>query len=230
MTYGIRLKVWGDYACFTRPEMKVERVSYESITPSAARGVLEAIYWKPSITWKIDRIHVLNPIRFVNVRRNEIDAKIPVTLVKRALNKDFVDISINVEERRQQRAAMILRDVSYIIEAHFESNVGLTPEEIAKHRSVFERRAKNGQCFHTPYLGCREFTAKFEWMPEEIPISAHKGIRDLGWMLFDIDYQKDMTARFFRAVMKDGVIEIDDPIFNRQLHSISIDAHQKCRK
>lgn len=206
MAHGIKLKVWGDYACFTRPEMKVERVSYDVMTPSAARGILEAIYWKPAISWVIDRIHVLKPIRFDNIRRNELSGKIPVRNVTVAMKDGSSPVEVFIEEDRQQRAAMVLRDVEYVIDAHFEftSNEDNNP---AKHKEIFERRAGKGQCYHPPYLGCREFPAHFEPI-EEVPLSVHKGEKDLGWMLHDIDYKKDMEARFFRAVMRDGTIEI----------------------
>jgi len=210
MSYGIRLKVWGPYACFTRPEMKVERVSYDVITPSAARGILEAIYWKPSITWVIDRIHVLKPIRFDNIRRNELAGKVPLGTIKRAMNDGISPVETFIEDDRQQRAAMVLRNVSYIIEAHFELT-GTEDRNKAKHKEIFKRRAGKGQCFHNPYLGCREFPARFELI-EEIPPSEIIGDQDLGWMLHDLDFAQDMEAKFFRATMHSGVIDI--PPFN----------------
>lgn len=206
MAYGVRLKVWGDYACFTRPEMKVERVSYDVITPSAARGVLEAIYWKPAIQWVIDRIYVLNPIRFDNVRRNELAGKLAVGTVKKAMKDDKSPIEVFIEEDRQQRAAMVLRDVAYVIEAHFDFR-GSEDNNPAKHKEMFDRRVAKGQCFHRPYLGCREFPAYFEPV-KEVPLSVYRGERDLGWILHDIDFEKGMEARFFRAVMRDGTIEV----------------------
>ena len=211
MSYGIKLKVWGDYACFTRPEMKVERVSYDVMTPSAARGILEAIYWKPTITWVIDRIHVLNPIRFDNIRRNELAGKLPVGTIKKAMNDGVSPVETFIENDRQQRAAMVLRDVSYIIEAHFEFN-GDEDNNAAKHKEIFDRRARKGQCFHHPYLGCREFSAHFELIEDDIPQSELVSDQDLGWMLHDMDFENDMEAKFFRAKMRNGVIEI--PPFN----------------
>ncbi len=210
MSYGIKLLVWGDYACFTRPEMKVERVSYDVMTPSAARGILEAIYWKPKIRWIIDRIHVLNPIRFTNIQRNEIGSKLTLGPVYKAIKGSNAMLGIFIEENRQQRAAMILKDVTYVIEAHFEFT---TKEDNipAKHKDTFERRAKKGQCFHRPYLGCREFPAAFSLLDAEIPVSSHLGMTDLGWMLHDIDYEAGMEPRFFRAVMHDGVIDVPRP-------------------
>jgi CRISPR-associated protein Cas5d len=206
MEYGVRLKVWGEYACFTRPEMKVERVSYDVMTPSAARGILESIYWKPAIHWVIDRIHILNPIRFDNIRRNEISSKMPLGNVKSAMKDGRSLVQVFIEDDRQQRAAMVLRNVVYVIDAHFEftSDEDNNPE---KHKEIFVRRASKGQCFHHPYLGCREFPANF--IPvEDVPQSVHKGEKDLGWMLHDIDFKKDMEAKFFRAIMRDGTIEI----------------------
>lgn len=221
MSYGINLKVWGNYACFTRPEMKVERVSYDVITPSAARGILEAIYWKPAIVWVIDRIHVLNPIRFDNLRRNELGGKVPLGTVKKAMKNGSTPVEIFIDEvdkegkltNRQQRAALVLRDVAYVIEAHFEFK-GSEDNNAAKHKEMFERRAAKGQCFHHPYLGCREFPAFFELIMEKIPRSALTGVRDLGWMLHDIDFGNNMEAKFFRAVMRDGVIDV--PLFNEK--------------
>lgn len=205
MSYGVKLKVWGDYACFTRPEMKVERVSYDVMTPSSARGILEAIYWKPEITWVIDRIHVLKPIRFDNVRRNEIASKIPLTTIRKAMKDGSSPVGLFVEDDRQQRAAMVLRNVVYVIEARFEFN-STEDNNTAKHKEMFERRAGKGQCFHHPYFGCREFPVQFELIEGNIPDSPLTGEHDLGFMLHDIDYGNDMEARFFRAVMKDGII------------------------
>lgn len=202
----IVIKVWGDYACFTRPEMKVERVSYDVMTPSAARGVLEAIYWKPQIRWVIDQIHVLNPIRFTNLRRNEVASKIPVGNIRKAMKGDTSPLGVYVEEDRQQRAAMILRDVAYIIVAHFDL---LDPAEAQqKHFEMLKRRATKGQYFHHPYFGCREFPADFEWIDGEIPESPLYGQKDLGFMLHDLDYADNMSPRFFRAVMNNGIIEV----------------------
>lgn len=211
MGYGIKLKVWGDYACFTRPEMKVERVSYDVMTPSAARGILEAIHWKPAIRWVIDKIHVLNEIRFENIRRNEVGSKIPAGVVRQAMKGEPVELCQYAAEDRQQRAALILRDVAYVIEAHFEMTDEAgetdTPE---KHYNIFLRRARNGQCFHRPYLGCREFPAQFELLEEgaELPKSFYSGEKDLGWMLLDLDFQAGMQPQFFRAVMVDGIITV----------------------
>ena len=207
MSYGVKLKVWGSYACFTRPEMKVERVSYDVITPSAARGILEAIYWKPAIRWVIDRLHVLNPIRFDNIRRNELAGRLSTAKVKTAMKDGNSPVETFIESDRQQRAAMVLRDVAYVIEAHFDFK-GDEDNVPAKHREILERRARKGQCFNQPYLGCREFSAGFEWVDGDPPRSQLTGERDLGWMLHDIDFENGMEARFFRASMRDGIIAV----------------------
>ncbi|MDO7788729.1 type I-C CRISPR-associated protein Cas5c [Desulforamulus aquiferis] len=211
MGYGIRLMVWGEFACFTRPEMKVERVSYDVITPSAARGILEAIHWKPAFRWVVDRIHVLNEIKFDNVRRNEVSSKIPSGNVRTAMKGEPVLLCQYASEDRQQRATLLLRNVAYVIEAHFEMTIkaGLadTPE---KHYAIAMRRARQGQCFQQPYFGCREFAAKFRLIEDDEPIphSFHRGEKDLGWMLLDIDHADGMTPLFFRANMKDGLIDV----------------------
>lgn len=211
MSFGVKLKVWGDWACFTRPEMKVERVSYDVMTPSAARAIIEAIYWKPAIRWIIDRIHVLNPIRFDNIRRNELGVKLSERSVVQAMSDGHSAVEVFIEENRQQRAAMILRDVAYVIEAHFEASTE-DGENEGKHLDQFRRRLENGRCHYQPYLGTREFSAFFEPI-SEIPKSVLKGEYDLGWILYDMDFSniKDPRPMFFRAVMKDGVIQIPHP-------------------
>lgn len=207
--YGIKLRVWGDYACFTRPEMKVERVSYDVMTPSAARGILEAIHWKPAIRWLVDRIHVLRPIVFDNVRRNEVSSKIPKPNPATAM-RDRKPLYFLVDDgsNRQQRAATLLRNVDYVIEAHFELTDRAGAEDNAgKHLDIFRRRARVGQSFQQPCLGCREFPASFELLEGDVPLSCYAGEkRDLGYMLLDIDFGRDMTPLFFKAVMEDGVI------------------------
>lgn len=212
MAYGVRLHCWGEWALFTRPEMKVERVSYDVMTPSAARGVLEAIYWKPEIRWVVDRITVHKPVRFTSIRRNEVKDKISAATASRVMNGGTGRLSMEAAdgENRQQRASLVLRDVSYVIEAHFEIVSG--PENAAKHLDQFNRRARRGACFTRPYLGCREFAADFALIEEgeQQPAvdSSLLGERDLGWMLHDIDFGANKEARFFRAVMRDGVIEV----------------------
>ena len=213
MAYGVKLHVWGEYACFTRPEMKVERVSYDVMTPSAARGILEAIHWKPTFTWVVDRIHVLRPIRFENLRRNELGHKISASNVRKAMNAGTTKgLAKRVESDRIQRATALLRDVGYVIEAHFIliAEAGAVDPE-AKHISMFNRRAAKGQCFHRPYLGTREFGAHFEPVDGAMPVSSlpeGQRDRDLGWMLHDIDYANGREARFFRAELRGGIIEV----------------------
>lgn len=209
--FGISLHVWGDYACFTRPEMKTERVSYDVITPSAARGVLEAIHWKPAIRWVIDRIEVLRPIRFETIRRNEVGQKIPASKVRSAMKKGALDgLHLLVDDVRQQRATVALREVAYVIDAHFEMTEQAGPDDTpAKHACMARRRAAQGQCFHRPCLGVREFPADFELVEGARPASSLiERDRDLGWMLYDIDYAAQRTPHFFRAQMQDGVIDL----------------------
>lgn len=213
MSFGVKLRIWGDHACFTRPEMKVERVSYDVMTPSAARGVLEAIHWKPAILWAVDAIHVLNPIRFTSIRRNEVGAKIPAGSVKSALNRgDTNGLGLAVDENRQQRAATVLVKPAYVIEAHFELTAQAGEgDTAAKHIAMFNRRAAAGQCFHRPYLGTREFAAHFELEEGDLPASKlpeDQRNRDLGWMLHDIDHANDHTPYFFRAALVDGVMTV----------------------
>jgi len=206
MAYGARLRVWGDYACFTRPEMKAERVTYDVMTPSAARGVLEAIYWKPQIRWVVERIHVLKPIRFTSLRRNEVGSKIPAGSVEQAMKAGSGRLGLYIEEDRQQRAAILLRDVEYLIQARF---VNLDPaEHPQKHFEVFQRRAQKGQCFQQPYLGCREFSACFALHEGPAPPSPLESEKDLGWMLLDLEYARGMKPRFFRAMLRNGVVDV----------------------
>lgn len=216
------IEVWGDYACFTRPEMKVERVSYDVITPSAARAVFEAIFWKPAIQWKVKKIEVLNPIRWISVRRNEV-GKLMSPLSKQ----------IFIEEDRQQRAGLFLRDVAYRLYAEMEfiplrnRNFHDTPDELkdqeeetilrstenpGKYNAMFERRAKKGQCFNQPYLGCREFSCNFRLIenPEKEGKLPIEETRDMGFMLYDMDFtdEKDPKPMFFRVQLNHGVIEV----------------------
>jgi CRISPR-associated protein Cas5d len=221
MAYGIKLRVWGDYACFTRPEMKVERVSYDVMTPSAARGILEAIHWKPAIRWVIDKIHVLRPIKFDNVRRNEVSSKIPKPNPTTAM-RDKKPLYFLVDDggNRQQRASTLLRNVEYVIEAHFymTDKAGAEDNE-GKHLDIFRRRARKGQFFHQPCLGCREFPASFELVDDEVPESCYVGqSKDLGYMLLDIDFANDMTPLFFRAIMENGIISPPSPL-SVEVHS-----------
>lgn len=214
MGFGIRLLTWGDRACFTRPEMKVERVSYDVITPSAARGILDAIHWKPVIRWSVDRIHVLKPIRLESIRRNEVGGKLsPASVVKAMKAGSTAGLVTHVDEDRQQRAATILRDVTYVIEAHFELTPKAGPDDsVGKHLDIFNRRARKGQCFQMPCMGVREFPAHFRLLEEgEALPEKHESLlpeRDLGWMLHDIDFDQGMTPRFFRARMSNGAIDV----------------------
>lgn len=214
MSFGIRLHIWGERACFTRPEMKVERVSYDVITPSAARGILEAIHWKPAIRWVVDRIHVLRPIRFESIRRNEVGSKLSPGSVSKAMKAgSTAGLAAYVDEERQQRAATVLRDVAYVIEAHFELTAKAGPDDsVGKHLDIFNRRARKGQCFHAPCMGVREFPAAFALIEgdEDWPAAhSERDIdKDLGWMLHDIDFAQNMSPRFFRAQLTNGVIAV----------------------
>ncbi|WP_304571403.1 type I-C CRISPR-associated protein Cas5c [Xanthomonas translucens] len=217
MSYGIRLHIWGERALFTRPEMKVERVSYDIITPSAARGILEAIHWKPAIRWVVDSIQVLKPIRFESIRRNEVAGKLSAASVSKAIKAGRTDTLVSyVEEDRQQRAATILREVGYVIAAHFElTDKAGADDNVGKHLDIFNRRARRGQYFQAPCLGTREFPASFALIEDDAAVPATDpalaGERDLGWMLHDIDFTDGMTPRFFRARMVDGRVEVPAP-------------------
>lgn len=211
----LRLRVWGRNACFTRPEMKVERVSYDIMTPSAARGILEAILWKPAIRWHITQIDLLEPVRWESVRRNEVGAVMSTDLAVTAMSKGMGRLGMYVEDERQQRAGLILREVAYTIHAYFEMTDKAGPEDTAiKFQEMFLRRAGKGQCFHRPYLGCREFSADFEPIAHDQPLpEPHDETRDLGWMLHDLDYAGEAPmSRFFRAAIENGRMKI--PPFN----------------
>ncbi len=215
MSYGFRVDVRGKYALFSRPEMKVERVSYDCITPSAARGVLEAIFWHPGMQYKINRIYVLNPIKFDNIRRNEVKAKISAANVLKVAKQGRGELYLATTENIQQRASMVLRDVHYVIDAHFvmteKANV---TDNTAKFHEMFQRRLKKGQCYHMPYLGCREFPAEVRpYDGDEIQTAYPNEEKDLGFMLYDMDYSnpKDIRPMFFRAVLKNGVLDVAKP-------------------
>lgn len=206
------LEVSGDFACFTRPEMKVERVSYDVITPSSARAIYEAILWKPAIRWQVRKIEVLAPIRWMNLRRNEVGAVIPARNVKTAMKQGKGDLGLFIEDERQQRAGLFLRDVKYRLHAGFEmTNRAGEGDTLTKFAEMFRRRASKGQCFNQPYLGCREFSAGFRLvdLEEEQPRPINES-RDLGWMLYDLDYSdpKDPKPLFFRAEIKSGVVDV----------------------
>jgi CRISPR-associated protein Cas5d len=222
MPYGVRLFVSGDYACFTRPEMKVERVSYDVMTPSAARGILEAVHWKPAIAWIIEEIRVLKPIRFQSIRRNEVGAKMPVAAIRKAMRSgELGDLHLVVEKNRQQRAATVLADVAYVISARFELTTKAdNNDNPGKHLDTFNRRARKGQCFHQPCLGTREFPAHFKLLEPDAPLpmpekeTADLGFeapRDLGFMLYDIDHAGDRSSLFFRATLDRGVMKVPPP-------------------
>ena len=206
------LEVSGDFACFTRTEMKVERVSYDIITPSAAREVFEAILWKPAIRWHIRRIEVLRPIRWINLRRNEVGSVVSTRNVETAMRTGTGDLGLYIEDERQQRAGLFLRDVAYRLHADLEvrpeADPGASP---LKYQEMFERRARKGQCVNQPYLGCREFAAAFRPVPDQEsdppPIAES---RDFGFMLYDLDFSNpaDPTQRFFRARMDAGVVTV----------------------
>ncbi len=209
------LEVWGERACFTRPELKVERVSYDVITPSAVRAVFEAIFWKPAIRWQPTKVEVLSPIRFTNIRRNEVGAV--------ASSSQSAIKPIFIEESRQQRNSMMLRDVRYRLYARLvfiperdrpeeARSGGRADENPGKYQGMFERRASKGQCFNQPYLGTRECVANFRLVegnePTTPPIDE---TRDLGIMLYDMDFtQREPQAMFFRAMMDHGVINIPE--------------------
>ena len=215
----IQLEVWGDYALFTRPEMKVERVSYDVMTPSAARGLIEAIYWHPGLKWTVDRIRVCAPIRFVNLRRNEVKSVIPKIAKSEKTAQDMLErgeVQLKplciVGDIRQQRAALLLRDVRYVIEAHFDmTDRAAEGDNPGKFQDIVKRRTKRGQFYHQPCFGCREFPAQFRWCEEPPPCPEElKGTRDLGWMLYGINYSdpEDIRPLFFRGTLVDGVLEV----------------------
>ncbi len=210
----ISLEVWGDYACFTRPEMKTERMSYDVMTPSAARGLLESIFWHPGLRWYVDRIHVCAPIRFTNLRRNEVKSTVSARSARTVMERGTGDLYLVTAQDIQQRSAMLLRDVRYVIDAHFDLTDRAAPSDNAgKFQDIVKRRIQRGQFYHQPCFGCREFPAQFKACeavppcPEEL-----KGERDLGYMLWDLDYSdpENITPLFFRAKLRDGVLEVPE--------------------
>ena len=212
MGYGIKIRVSGDYALFTRPEMKVERVSYDVITPSAARGIIEAVYWKPAIRWAIDKIHVLNEIEFTNIRRNEVSEKVSESEARRRMTGTTTEqMYLAATEIRQQRAALVLKSVDYVIEAHFELTEKAGPEDtVEKHYNIVLRRLRKGQHFSAPCLGTREFGAKVDLIEDGAIPSSPLGNRDLGWMLYDLDFSdsEDIKPQFFKAILTNGVLDL----------------------
>lgn len=210
MSYGIRIECWGRYACFTRPEMKVERVSYDVMTPSAARGLVESIFWHPGLRYVVDEIDVMRPIRFTNVRRNEVKSKLSANMAA-SRAKSGQAMYLSTREDIQQRAAEILKDVRYCITIHFEmTDRANASDNPGKFREMLCRRARKGQCYHQPYLGCREFPAGFRLVEEEEVIEPYPVSRDLGYMLYDMDYSRpdEITPQFFRARLVDGVLDL----------------------
>lgn len=214
MGKGVKVRVWGDLALFSRPEMKVERCSYDMMTPSAARGILEAIYWHPGLTWVIDRIHVRKPIQFTSIRRNEVKSKISANNVLTAMNGGDKPLYISSKEDIVQRAAILLRDVDYVIEAHFEmTEQANSSDNPGKFKDIVMRRLRRGECYHMPYFGCREFPANFElYEDDEVDTAYQDEKKDLGYMLYDFDYTdpEDIQPMFFRAVLSDGVLDVRD--------------------
>ncbi len=228
------LEVSGDFACFTRPEMKVERVSYDIITPSSARAVFEAILWKPAIRWQVSKIEVLKPIKWINLRRNEVGCVVSTHNIESTMKSGTGQLGIYIEDERQQRAGLFLRDVQYRIYAEFElrdpslhkpnfphlskrtvnaddADMDLGTNQMAKFMTMFERRAAKGQCVNQPYLGCREFTAEFRLVgPEGSQVRPISETRELGYMLYDMDYRNpaNPTPRFFRASLVNGVVNV----------------------
>ena len=192
--------------------MKVERVSYDVMTPSAARGILESIFWHPGLKYRIDRIYVCSPIRFTNLRRNEVKATVSARSARTVMERGTGDLYLCTPENIQQRASMLLRDVHYVIEAHFDMTDRAAPgDNPGKFQDIIKRRIRKGQFYHQPYFGCREFPVNFK-LCEQIPDCPEslKGERDLGWMLWDMDYTdpENIQPMFFRAVLRDGVLDV----------------------
>lgn len=208
----ISLEIWGDYASFNRPEMKVERVSYDVMTPSAARGLLESVYWHPGLRWIIDRIHVCAPIRFTNLRRNEVKSTVSARSARTVMERGTGELYLVTSQDIQQRSAMLLRDVHYVIDAHFDITEQASASDSAgKFQDIIKRRIKRGQFYHQPYFGCREFPAQFKACETLPPCPDElKGVRELGYMLWDLDYSdpENITPLFFRAALRDGVLEV----------------------
>lgn len=216
------LEVRGDFACFTRPEMKVERVSYDVITPSAARAIFESILWKPGLRWRVRRIEVLAPVRWTSVRRNEVGAVASTRNVQAAMGSVGSTLALYIEDERQQRAGLFLRDVAYRLYADLQMVSDEARANPGKYLAMFSRRARAGQCVNQPYLGCREFAARFRmlelqddgsgsWLPSDGEPPALEGwSSDLGWMLYDLDYgaPDSPQPKFFRAVVERGVLDL----------------------
>ena len=215
MAVGVKVRVWGDYALFSRPELKVERYSYDVMTPSAARGILDAIYWHPGLRWVIDKIYVKKPICFTSVRRNEVKSKVLASNVLQNYNGADKPLYLSAKEDIVQRASVLLCDVEYVIEAHFEmTDQANATDNPGKFKDIVMRRLRRGECFHMPYLGCREFPAHFCLCEEETVQTAYEDTeeKDLGLMLYDMDFsdKENIQPIFFRAVLKKGVLDLRD--------------------
>ncbi len=215
------LEVAGDYACFTRPEMKVERVSYDVITPSAARAIFEAILWKPGVRWHVRRIEVLRPVRWISVRRNEVGAVASSRNALAAMNDGCGELALYIEDERQQRAGLFLRDVAYRLHADMELRSAEARDNPGKYVQMFKRRAMHGQCVNQPYLGCREFAASFRLIDlvsdgddydvgDDEPRAQQDMDVDLGWMFYDLDFSDhgNPKPQFFRAMLQRGVLDL----------------------
>lgn len=213
MAFGFSVEAWGDRALFTRLELKVERVTYDVITPSAARGLIESVYWHPGLCYKIDRIHVINPIEFSSVRRNEVKKKASLKSMRDAVCNSKPLPYISTQEEIVQRASLILTNVHYVIDAHFEmTDRAKEGDNPGKFCDILTRRLRKGQCYSQPYFGCREFPANVKLAGEQ-PLEGYYddvAERDFGLMLYDMDYsnREDITPMFYRAVMRNGVIDV----------------------
>lgn len=212
---SVKVEVWGEYACFSRPELKVERMSYDVITPSAARGLLEAIYYHPGLKWVVDKVYVLEPIRFTNIRRNEVKSKISASNVRSVMNGGKAELFISTSDDIQQRAATVLQNVRYVIEAHFVmTDKAAKGDNEGKFCDIMRRRLEKGQCYHQPCFGCREFPAQFRrWDDGAVPTVYQGENRDLGLMLYDMDYSdpENISPMFFRARLENGILRVPAP-------------------
>lgn len=210
MAFGVKIECWGPYASFNRPELKVERMSYDMMTPSAARGLVEAIFWHPGLKYVIDEIDLLSPIKFTNIRRNEVKSKISGnTVMSNAKTQNIMYLS--TKEDIQQRAATVLKDVRYCIHVHFEmTDKANASDNPSKFKEMLCRRARKGQCYHQPYLGCREFPAGFRLVEEDEVIIPYPETRDLGFMLYDMDYSdsQNIVPEFFHGKLEKGVMDL----------------------
>lgn len=214
---SVLVECWGDYACFSRPEMKVERVSYDVPTPSAMRGLLEAVYWHPGMRWVIDKIYVEKPIRFTSIRRNEVKCKLSAANARTVMLGGDRELAVYRAEEIVQRTSLILRDVRYVVKAHFEmTEAANESDNPGKFQDIIKRRLRRGQCYHQPYFGCREYPARFAlYEGAEKEIKTYEGAKEeepLGYMLYDKDYGTpgDIRPRFFRAVLRRGVLDLTD--------------------